>query len=292
MTSRRLAASAVVVAAIAFTAPAGAQPAFSPCTEPGHEAFECTTLPVPLDRTGAVAGTVALHVERLRRASPPSRVLIALAGGPGQSATSVASIFADVFADIRDDYQLVVFDQRGTGLSGALDCPRRGSPRHQARRCAAALGDARSFYTTADSVADIDAVRDALGADAIALFGVSYGTWVGMEYSRAHGERLTHLVLDSPLPPGGGLPLEVPTVAAVPRVLADLCGRGACIGVTTDAVRDVGKLVRRLRRAPIRGRTIGANGKRQGVTVDESAVMEVLEEGISRHSSARSIRAP
>ncbi len=74
-----------------------------------------------------------------------------------------------MFADIRDDYQLVVFDQRGTGLSGALDCPLRGSPRHQARRCAAALGDTRSLSTTADSVADIDAVRDALGADAIDL---------------------------------------------------------------------------------------------------------------------------
>jgi pimeloyl-ACP methyl ester carboxylesterase len=211
--------AAVLAASCLVGGPAAAQLAFTPCTEPGQEAFDCATLPVPLDRSGGVAGTVALHVQRLRRAAPPARVLVALAGGPGESATSASDLFVENFEAVLDAYQLVVFDQRGTGLSGALTCP---SPQ-RAPRCAAMLGDASAFYTTADSVADMDAVRAALGVETIALFGVSYGTWVAMEYSRAHPDRLSHLVLDSPLPPGGGLPLEVPTVAAVPRCWGRTC---------------------------------------------------------------------
>src|SRR5437899_2895472 len=44
---------------------------FTPCTETGHEDFDCSTLGVPLDRTGTMSGTVALAIERLRRDGPP-----------------------------------------------------------------------------------------------------------------------------------------------------------------------------------------------------------------------------
>ena len=45
-----------------------------------------------------------------------------------------------------------------------------------AAQCAQELGPARAFYTTRDSVADIEAVRQALGVDRISLYAVSYGT--------------------------------------------------------------------------------------------------------------------
>ena len=65
--------------------------------------------------------------------------------------------------------QLVTFDQRGTGGSGRLACRalvarRRGSSR-EVGRCADELGPARVAYTTAESVADVEAVRAALGVD-------------------------------------------------------------------------------------------------------------------------------
>src|SRR5262249_34217313 len=89
---------------------------FTPCTEQGHEALDCATLLVPIDRDGTVPGTIGLHVERLRGQPPDLPVLVALAGGPGQSATSVP--WDRALTTVRDTVQLVVFDQRGTGLSG------------------------------------------------------------------------------------------------------------------------------------------------------------------------------
>src|SRR4029078_366057 len=77
-----------------------------------------------------------------------------------------------------------------------------------AARCATLLGPARPFYTTADSVADIEAVRRALGYERIALFGVSYGTVVAQHYAKAHPERVERLVLDSAVAATGVDPLN------------------------------------------------------------------------------------
>src|SRR5207302_10655711 len=44
-------------------------------------------------------------------------------------------------------------------------------------------------YTTMDTVADIDMLRHALGARAIVLDGVSYGTYVAERYALAHPDR-------------------------------------------------------------------------------------------------------
>src|SRR5262249_26909402 len=176
----------LVLAAVLAAEPALAALDFAPCTESGHEAFDCATLDVPLDRAGVAPGTITLSVERLREEGPARPILIALAGGPGQSATSFASTFAQVFGDALDRYQLVVFDQRGTGRSGVLDCPPLRSKYSKANitQCGLDLGAAASFYTTADSVLDLDAVRTALGVEQVVVAGVSYGTHVALEYAR------------------------------------------------------------------------------------------------------------
>ena len=44
----------------------------------------CARITVPLDRSGAVPGTLKLHVERLRSRGPREGALMALAGGPGR----------------------------------------------------------------------------------------------------------------------------------------------------------------------------------------------------------------
>ena len=51
-------------------------------------------------------------------------------------------------------------------------------PRAAVRACARALGDARDAYATADTVADLDALRAALGDARWVLAGVSYGSFV------------------------------------------------------------------------------------------------------------------
>ncbi len=87
------------------------------------------------------------------------------------------------------------------------------------RACAATLGDARGHYGTDDTVADLDRLREVLGADRLSLFAVSYGTFVAQQYAVAHPGETELLVLDSALPAGGLDTLQRDVVRATPRVL-------------------------------------------------------------------------
>jgi pimeloyl-ACP methyl ester carboxylesterase len=262
-------AAALIVAALAALAPgsAGAAPALTPCR--GQDEFGCATLNVPLDRTGATPGTVALHYAIQRNG--PRKVLIALSGGPGQSAVSSASSFGISLDPALRRYRLAVLDQRGTGGSGVLDCPnlqrlRSLDPyRPQAvANCAAKIGPRRAYYTTADTVLDIDALRQTLGADKIALHGISYGTHVALQYARAFPDHVDRLILDSIVGPDGPDPFLLDTYRNLPRVLAEQCAHGACRNATKDPVADVAALVRRINGSgPLRGDYYDARGRRR-----------------------------
>jgi hypothetical protein len=158
-----------------------------PC--PGVTGYTCSTLDVPLDRTGRQKVTLHLRVGAADNVNAPHGVLLVLSGGPGQPGLPILDRFVDAaLAAEKRTYRIVVFDQRGTG-AGALDCRamqlQMGSsdlypPTAAAvRACAAKIGGRRQFYGTDDVVADIDALRRALGVERIALDGISYGTYVG-----------------------------------------------------------------------------------------------------------------
>jgi pimeloyl-ACP methyl ester carboxylesterase len=270
--------AALLLAALAAVAPAsaGAAPALSPCR--GQDDFGCATIDVPLDRTGVTPGTVSLHYAIQRRG--PRKVLIALSGGPGQSAVTSASSFAISLDPALRRYRLAVLDQRGTGKSGVLSCPNLQrlrsldpySPQSVAN-CANRIGPRRAYYTTADTVLDIDVLRQALGADKIALMGISYGTNVALQYARAFPEHVDRLILDSIVGPNGPDAFLLDTYRNLPRVLTEQCAHGACRNATKDPVADVAALVRRINASgPLRGDYYDANGRRratQYATPDE-----------------------
>ncbi len=206
--------------------------ASSPC--PGVTGYTCSTLDVPLDRTGRRNGTLHLRVGAADNVRAPRGVLLALSGGPGQPGLFLLDRFVGkALAAEKRRYRVVVFDQRGTG-AGALDCeamqqqmgasdlypPTAGA----VRACAAKLGDRRQFYGTDDVVEDIDALRRALGVDKIALDGVSYGTYVAERYALAHPDHVSKLVLDSVVPHVGLTDLGVVEFHATARVLRSVCG--------------------------------------------------------------------
>jgi pimeloyl-ACP methyl ester carboxylesterase len=206
--------------------------ASSPC--PGVTGYTCSTLDVPLDRTGRRNGTLHLRVGAADNVRAPRGVLLVLSGGPGQPGLFLLDRFVEkALAAEKRRYRVVVFDQRGTG-AGALDCeamqqqmgasdlfpPTAGA----VRACAAKLGDRRQFYGTDDVVEDIDALRRALGVDKIALDGVSYGTYVAERYALAHPDHVSKLVLDSVVPHVGLTDLGVVEFHATARVLRSVCG--------------------------------------------------------------------
>jgi pimeloyl-ACP methyl ester carboxylesterase len=219
-----------------------------PC--PPATGFTCSTLAVALDHSGRTVGQLRLPVAVADNAAAPRGVLVALSGGPGQGGVAFAARVRARMGAVARAYRLVLLDQRGTG-AGALRCPAlqraMGSsdltvpPPGSVEACARALGPRRRFYSTADTVADLEALRVALGADKLALDGVSYGTFVAERYAIAHPDRVTRLVLDSVVPAAGLDGLEVDGMRETARVLRAVCRDQHCPG---DPVADLAAVVR------------------------------------------------
>lgn len=168
---------------------------------------ECTTVDVPADPANRDAGaTVPLRVARQRSASyPTGKAVFQLAGGPGGTSVGQTGVMPYVLGDLRSDFDLVYVDQRGTGGSGYLSCP-GGYPETEEEWIACGQAHAAedlSHVRTLDAAHDLEAVRVALGYEGIYLRGGSYGTRLGLEYLRQHGEHVVAAVLDGLVPPDG-----------------------------------------------------------------------------------------
>lgn len=266
-----------------MVASAAANVAFRPC--PHSNQLACGHLVVPLDPSGQAAGTLKLALRRHRAPVGSSKsAVIALAGGPGQAAIPFTETFREILGPILATRDLIVFDQRGTGVSHPLRCRAlsryKGGPASPAvKRCARQLGVSRRFYTTADSVADIEAIRVALGYERLVLYGTSYGTKVAEQYAQQHPAHVEALVLDSVVAPNGPEPLDLPTFAAIPRVLHDLCALHLCAHITANPVGNLRRLVARIGSGALRGRAIGPRGHARHVRINSEDLLAILLAG-------------
>jgi pimeloyl-ACP methyl ester carboxylesterase len=225
-----------------------------PC--PGIPAFSCGSLSVRLDPFGSAPGRLSLRVAMSDVASAPRGVLVLLTGGPGEPGVPFVPRLAGRLGPALRGYRLVMFDQRGTG-AGALDCPalqrQMGAsdltvPSPAAvRSCAAAIGPDRRFYATADTVADIEALRVALGVARITLDGVSYGSYVAEQFALAHPGGVSRLVLDSVVPSWNVDPLQLVNMRQTATVLRDACAAQGC---GSDPASDLAAVVRRYHDGP------------------------------------------
>jgi pimeloyl-ACP methyl ester carboxylesterase len=280
--------TALAALVVVLTTPVAAEAAvgWTPCPDGAAPTMQCGSLAVPLDRTGAVPGAVALNLRRIPATSASSTTaILGLAGGPGQAAAPLAPAFAQILASGRATRDLLVLDQRGTGGSGLLTCPSLATPSARislvdsGRSCATQIGPRRGSYRTADSVADIEALRAEAGYERLTIFGVSYGTKVALAYAAAHPDRVERLVLDSVVSPEGPDVLQRSTFAAVPRVLGELCAGGACTGITNDPTGALRRLVSRLARKPIRARFTDDRGRSRPVSITRNDVLSMLVSG-------------
>jgi proline iminopeptidase len=96
-------------------------------------------------------------------------VLIAHHGAPGLGSRAEPRA---TFAPFADTFRVVVFDARGSGESG-------GNPP----------------FTHEQWAADVDGLREWIGAEQIVMAGGSYGGFIAMEYAIRHPRRVKALVL-------------------------------------------------------------------------------------------------
>jgi pimeloyl-ACP methyl ester carboxylesterase len=259
------------------------------CPEGAPAGFQCATVNVPLERSGQAPGTIALKVERKQAGIAPSRTaVVGLAGGPGQAALPLGEFIAKAIAPALGSRDLLVFDQRGTGESSPLSCPAFASSSEVEHAkslgeligsCALQLGATRGAYTTQESVADIEALREAGGYEKLVLYGTSYGTKVALEYAERYPQHVESLVLDSVVPTNGPEPFAVATFQAIPGILNELCANNACAGITSSPTLDLARLVAQLRKHALSGSVYDGSGHRHTVRLGETGLLGILQAG-------------
>lgn len=147
----------------------------------------------------------------------PGSPIVYLAGGPGASGIGTAQRERfPLFMAMREFGDVIALDQRGVGESNTIPyCTSSvvldaGEPysdeefadlyRQAAEECGAFWrehGLDITGYTTAESVQDLDALREHLGAEKITLWGISYGTHLALAALKDIDDRLDRVVLSS-----------------------------------------------------------------------------------------------
>ena len=206
----------------------------------------CSTVVVPLDRTGSGARDDLAP----RRGPPGARhsarrdVPDRRRAGPGLGARlrSRHAGGRQLYRFLFPGYTLVAYDDRGTGDSGPdrLPCAPERDHRRPAARRGRRLRQRRSartraFYSTAEHAEDLEAVRQALGFDKIALYGVSYGTKLALAYALAHPDHVERLAARLGAASGAARTRTARTsCATLPATLNAFCSDGGCRAATSD----------------------------------------------------------
>ena len=208
---------ALLLSSAAQAAPATSKAATRNCHLPGSEdTLRCLAVDVPLDYARPNGPGLKIHVtvapafREAARGDP----LFVLAGGPGQAGSEVLPLLSAAFRRVRATRDIVFIDQRGTGLSGKLDCESR--PEHETmsdaeleaelRACIAKSRAPFGAYTTGAAARDLEQVRKALGYAQVNVWGGSYGTRLGQAYARAFPGSVRTLVLDGVAAPDQVIP--------------------------------------------------------------------------------------
>ncbi|WP_460457156.1 alpha/beta fold hydrolase [Arenimonas alkanexedens] len=212
---------------------------------------ECATLEVPEDPTRPEGRKITLKIALAasRAAEPATDPLIFFAGGPGQSATETYASAVPALARVREKRHLLFMDQRGTGGSQPLACvipaqfdeamPSAELQIQLAQDCRDSLDADLAQYTTSVAAADVEALRQALGAPQLNLYGGSYGTRIAQEYARQQPDAVRSIILDGVVPPGLVLGSEhaINLEDALKQILADCANQTGCREAFGDPYR-------------------------------------------------------
>lgn len=266
----------------------------------GSKGIQCATYDVRLDHEGTTSGTATIALDRLP-ATGADRIgtLFLNPGGPGGSGVDfVASVgTSPIFAKLREHFDLVGFDPRGTNRSTpaiACESPQRtvrrldrakGDPavtRAAVRRalrtgadyaasCRSASGDLVDLTGTEYAARDLDLLRAAVGDEQLSYLGFSYGTFLGTVYADLFPTRVRALTLDGSVDPQqygdrflGLLRLNARASERSVDAFLSWCSAHAraCTFGDGDAEGAVDALIDRLDDRPI----VTGSGKRRAVT--------------------------
>ena len=137
-----------------------------------------------------------LNIEVLGADNTDAPVMIVHHGAPGlgSSAEPRAS-----FGPFSDAYRVVIFDARGSGAS-----------------------EDREPFTHEQWAADVEAIREWIGAEKIIMAGGSYGGFIAMEYAIRYPDRVLAMVLRDTSADNAHRALSRANALASPRIEVDM----------------------------------------------------------------------
>lgn len=138
---------------------------------------QATALPPPAVVEGHFPGSGGTRLF-YRKVGTGPKVVVFVHGGPGSNFRG-AGDFIEPLA--RDGRAVVLYDQRGSGLSDLEAIP--------------------ALLTADHHVRDLEALRVHLGVPRMTLIGLSWGSALAALYTAAHPARVERLVLVSPMAP-------------------------------------------------------------------------------------------
>jgi len=194
-----------------------------PFDVPEGAPVECGFVIVPEDHNDPNGPTIKLAVAVVKDESDehqPDPVIL-LSGGPGEKTVHNALALGAVLAPIHPNRDLMIFDQRGVGLSEpALECPEFLEAMYDildepdpdvgvetvfdavmaCRDRLVSEGYNLSAFNTIQNAADVNAISSALGYDEVNLYGGSYGSLLAQATMRDHPEGIRSVAINSVLP--------------------------------------------------------------------------------------------
>ena len=186
------------------------------------DTVRCGQLAIPIDWANPSASkTTQIQLARLPATQPSQRIgtLFFNPGGPGEGEMGylIGSQARQYYFPqaIRDRFDIVAVEPRGTGENPPLNCPVPVDysvtkfPHTQSEvaelvasnakfgaQCVQAAGPISSHLDTASVARDMDQVRSALGESKISFLGVSYGTMLAQSYAELFPNRVRAMVID------------------------------------------------------------------------------------------------
>lgn len=170
---------------------------------------ECGTLAVAENRNNP-SRMIDLNLAIVRTKSTEKKPdpVIMLSGGPGQAAVETYVQLHSAFKKVLKDRDVVLVDQRGTGKSNKIACNFDESFYTEdesiafaaLQKCVSELDADTRFYTTPESMKDLEEVRKALNIEKWNLVGISYGTRKALTYMKMFPDSIRSVVLDGVVP--------------------------------------------------------------------------------------------
>ncbi|MDE2218953.1 MAG: alpha/beta fold hydrolase [Gammaproteobacteria bacterium] len=253
----------------------------------------------PVDPHGAVSGTLPIYFEFYPHSGAGRALgtLVATEGGPGYPATASRGEYLALFAPLRAARDVLIMDNRGTGHSGAIDCPplqaATAITESLVADCGTRLGARAPLFSTTLATDDLAALLEALDAGPVDLYGDSYGTFFAQVFALRHPRQLRSLVLDGAYPLADAGFAWYPSYGPSMRDKFNLaCARSdACRALPGDSLGHIEPVLRLLRAHPQQLRARDSTGRWHALTADATALAIVRYGSAPARASVRELDA-